>query len=40
MIICRELGTPCAASVTDASRKIPDGAAIRVNGMLGTVEVL
>ena len=39
-IICRELGTPCVVSVTDATRRIPDGARVSVDGSTGTVTVL
>jgi pyruvate,water dikinase len=40
MIVCRELGIPCVASVNDASRSIPDGAPVSVDGTHGTVVVL
>lgn len=40
MIVSRELGIPCAAGVPDASRRIPDGALIEVDGSTGTVTVL
>jgi pyruvate,water dikinase len=40
MIVSRELGIPCVPSVTDATRRIPDGALIEVNGDLGQVTVL
>lgn len=40
MIVSRELGIPCVASVTDATRRIPDGALVEVDGTAGTVEVL
>ncbi|HEY4669932.1 MAG TPA: PEP-utilizing enzyme [Tepidiformaceae bacterium] len=40
IIVSRELGIPCVVSVTDATRRIPDGALIEVNGDAGTVTVL
>ncbi len=40
VIVSRELGIPCAVSVTDASRRIPDGALIEVNGTDGSVTVI
>lgn len=40
MIVSRELGIPCVPSVTDATRRIPEGALIEVNGDAGTVTVL
>ncbi len=40
VIVSRELGIPCAVSVTDATRRIPDGALIEVNGDTGTVTIL
>ena len=40
IIVSRELGIPCVVSVTDATRKIPHGATIEVNGDTGTVTVL
>lgn len=39
VIVSRELGIPCVVSVTDATRRIPDGASVTVNGTLGTVTV-
>jgi rifampicin phosphotransferase len=39
MIVCRELGIPCVASVVDATLRIPDGAMITVDGNAGTVTV-
>ena len=38
-IVSRELGIPCVASVADATKKIPDGANITVNGSTGTVTI-
>jgi pyruvate,water dikinase len=40
IIVCRELGLPCVVSATDATRRIPDGAVIEVDGSNGTVTVL
>jgi rifampicin phosphotransferase len=39
MIVCRELGIPCVASVQDATMRIADGAMITVDGNAGTVTV-
>ena len=38
-IVSRELGIPCVVSVTDATKKIPDGAMVTVDGAAGTVTV-
>jgi pyruvate,water dikinase len=40
IIVSRELGIPCVVSVTDATRRIPDGALVEVDGDLGTVTIL
>jgi len=40
MIVSRELGIPCVPSVTGATRRIPDGATVRVDGDAGTVTIL
>ncbi len=40
IIVSRELGIPCVVSVTDATKKIPDGATIEVNGDTGEVTVI
>jgi len=40
MIVSRELGIPCAAGVTDATRRIPTGARVEVDGSTGAVTVL
>jgi rifampicin phosphotransferase len=40
VIVSRELGIPCVVSVTDATRRIPDGALIEVDGTSGTVRVV
>ncbi len=39
MIVSRELGVPCVASVADATLIIPDGAIITVDGNAGTVTI-
>jgi pyruvate,water dikinase len=39
MIVSRELGIPCVASVQDATLRIPDGAMVTVDGNAGTVTV-
>jgi rifampicin phosphotransferase len=39
MIVSRELGIPCVVAVADATRRIPDGAIITVDGTAGTVTV-
>ena len=40
VIVSRELGLPCVVSVTGATRSIPDGALVEVDGTAGTVTVL
>lgn len=40
VIVSRELGIPCVVSATDATRRIPDGAWVEVDGTHGTVRVL
>ena len=40
MIVSRELGIPCVPSVTNATRRIPDGATVEVNGDAGQVTIL
>lgn len=40
IIVSRELGIPCVVSVTDATRRIPDGALVHVDGDTGTVHIL
>ncbi|MEL6892315.1 MAG: PEP-utilizing enzyme [Actinomycetota bacterium] len=40
MIVSRELGIPCVASVADATDLIPDGATVTVDGTAGTVTVV
>jgi pyruvate,water dikinase len=39
VIVSRELGIPCVVSVTDGTRRIPDGALVTVDGTNGTVTV-
>ena len=40
IIVSRELGIPCVVSATNATRRIRDGARIRVDGNTGVVTVL
>ena len=40
IIVSRELGIPCVVSATGATKAIPDGARVRVDGSTGTVTVL
>ncbi|MEL7155704.1 MAG: PEP-utilizing enzyme [Actinomycetota bacterium] len=40
IIVSRELGIPCVVSATDATKRIPDGATIEVNGDTGQVTVV
>ena len=40
VIVSRELGIPCAISVLHATRRIPDGAIVEVDGASGTVTVV
>ena len=40
IIVSRELGIPCVVSVTDGTRRIPDGALVDVDGDTGIVTVL
>lgn len=40
VIVSRELGIPCVPSVADATRRIPTGATVKVNGHEGTVTIL
>jgi pyruvate,water dikinase len=40
IIVSRELGIPCVVSATDATKRIPDGAMVRVDGDNGVVTVL
>jgi len=40
MIVSRELGIPCAAGVPNASRRIPNGALVEVDGSTGAVTVV
>ena len=39
IIVSRELGIPCVVSVTGATRAIPDGAMVTVDGTTGTVSL-
>jgi pyruvate,water dikinase len=38
-IVSRELGIPCVASISDATRRIPDGATITLDGSTGQVRI-
>jgi pyruvate,water dikinase len=40
IIVSRELGIPCVVSATDATKRIPDGATIEVNGDTGAVTII
>lgn len=40
IIVSRELGIPCVVSVTGGTKRIPDGAAVEVDGDRGTVTIL
>jgi pyruvate,water dikinase len=40
VIVSRELGLPCIVAVTGATRSIPDGALVEVDGAAGTVTVV
>ena len=40
IIVSRELGIPCVVSAFDATKRIPDGATIEVNGDTGAVTVI
>jgi len=39
-IVSRELGVPCVVSATHASRRIPDGALVSVDGRTGVVTIV
>jgi rifampicin phosphotransferase len=39
VIVSRELGIPCVPSIVDATRRIPTGATITVDGNTGTVSI-
>jgi pyruvate,water dikinase len=39
-IMCRELGLPCAVSVVGATKRIPDGATIEIDGSTGAVTIV
>jgi len=39
MIVSRELGVPCVASVANATKLIPDGATVTIDGNAGTVTI-
>lgn len=40
IIVSRELGLPCVVSATDATKRIPDGATVEVDGAAGTITVV
>jgi pyruvate,water dikinase len=40
VIVSRELGLPCVVSVTGATRTIPDGALVEIDGAAGTVTIV
>ncbi len=40
IIVSRELGIPCVVSATDATKRIPDGATIEVDGDTGIVTII
>ena len=40
IIVSRELGIPCVVSATDATKRIPDGATIEVDGDTGVVTII
>lgn len=40
IIVSRELGIPCVVSATDATKRIPDGALIEVDGDAGVVTIV
>jgi len=40
IIVSRELGLPCVVSVEHATERIPDGAAIEVDGATGQVTIV
>jgi rifampicin phosphotransferase len=40
IIVSRELGIPCVVSATGATKRIPNGARIRVDGNIGLVTIL
>jgi len=40
VIVSRELGLPCVISVTDGTKRIPNGSQIEVNGSTGEVTVI
>ncbi len=40
IIVSRELGIPCVVSATDATKRIPDGATIEVDGDTGAITII
>ncbi|MFZ3268228.1 MAG: PEP-utilizing enzyme, partial [Mycobacterium sp.] len=39
-VVAREFGVPCVVDVLDATRRLPPGALVEVDGVSGTIEVL
>lgn len=39
VIVSRELGIPCVPSIADATKRIPQGATITVDGSMGTITI-
>lgn len=39
-IVSREIGIPCIVSATDATKRIPNGAVVEVDGTTGTVTII
>jgi phosphohistidine swiveling domain-containing protein len=39
-VVAREFGIPCVVDVHDATRRLPPGALVEVDGVSGTIEVL
>ena len=39
-VVAREFGIPCVVDVLDATRRLPPGALVEVDGVSGTIEVL
>jgi pyruvate,water dikinase len=40
MIVSRELGIPCVPAAFNATKRIPHGALIEVDGTTGTITIL
>jgi phosphohistidine swiveling domain-containing protein len=39
-VVAREFGIPCVVDVQDATRRLPPGALVEVDGTSGTIRVL